>query len=54
MKKTAKQKQKERLNAEYMKGYRIGFDIGHRDGLKYGRAKLQEQLRELLNAASFV
>lgn len=51
-KKAAKQKEKDRLHTEYMKGYRVGFDKGHAAGKKDGRDKLQEELQILLNVPS--
>jgi flagellar biosynthesis/type III secretory pathway protein FliH len=52
MKKTAKQKQKDRLYEEYMKGYRVGFEKGHEVGKAKGREGLQMQLQSLLNVPS--
>jgi flagellar biosynthesis/type III secretory pathway protein FliH len=49
-KKSEKQKLRDKLDREYLQGYRVGFDTGYVDGVKYGRAQLQEQLRDLLNA----
>jgi flagellar biosynthesis/type III secretory pathway protein FliH len=49
IKTTKKQREKDRLHAEYMKGYRVGFDKGYRDGLDAGRKELQQEFRDLLN-----
>lgn len=47
-KKSERQKLRDKLDREYLQGYRVGFDKGYVDGRMYGRSEIREQFRDLL------